>query len=52
MPLAWEELGPAIGPDYFTVENALPRLAGLDADPWADFQRAAAPLRGRRKQAA
>jgi len=52
MPLAWEELGPAIGPDYFTVENALPRLAGLDADPWADFQRAAVPLSGRRKRAA
>ena len=23
MPLDWSELGPAIGPDYFTVENAL-----------------------------
>jgi bifunctional non-homologous end joining protein LigD len=51
MPLAWEELGPAVGPAYFTVENALPRLAGLNADPWADFQRAAVPLRCRRKQA-
>ncbi len=44
MPLAWEELGPAIGPAFYTVENAPMRLAGLDADPWADFRAAAAPL--------
>jgi bifunctional non-homologous end joining protein LigD len=52
MPLAWDELSPAIGPDYFTVENALPRLAALDADPWAEFWRAATPLGRRRKKAA
>lgn len=44
MPLDWSELSAAIGPDYFTVENALPRLAALAADPWADFWKAAAPL--------
>lgn len=52
MPLAWDELGAAIGPDYFTVENAPARLAALDADPWADFRRAAAPLAPRRRKAA
>lgn len=52
MPLAWEELSPAIGPDYFTLENTVPRLAGLDVDPWEDFWRAAVPLGGRRKKAA
>ena len=52
MPLGWDELSPAIGPDYFTVGNALPRLAGLDADPWAEFWRTAAPLGRRRSKAA
>ena len=47
MPLDWSELGPAIGPDHFTVTNALPRLTGLEADPWEDFRRAARPLGGR-----
>jgi len=44
MPLEWAELSPAIGPAYFTVTNALPRLAAPDADPWEDFWNAAAPL--------
>jgi bifunctional non-homologous end joining protein LigD len=44
MPLAWEELGPSIGPASFTVSNAGIRLASLTADPWEDFQAAAAPL--------
>ena len=44
MPLDWSELGEAIGPDYFTVENALNRLAGA-ADPWAEFWRAARPIK-------
>ena len=52
MPLGWEELSPAIGPDYFTLESTVPRLAGLDVDPWEDFWRAAVPLGGRRKKAA
>lgn len=51
MPLGWGELGPEIGPAYFTVANSANRLANLDADPWGDFRAAAAPLpksRGRR----
>lgn len=44
MPLAWDELGPEIGPAYFTVANAPTRLAALKADPWADFHSSAAPL--------
>lgn len=43
MPLGWSELGEAIGPDHFTVGNALNRLAG-SADPWDEFWRAARPL--------
>jgi bifunctional non-homologous end joining protein LigD len=50
MPLEWGELSPAIGPAYFTVMNALPRLAALKTDPWADFWRVATPLKaGARK---
>ena len=43
-PLAWSELGPEIGPAYFTVTNIPTRLAALASDPWADFRAAAAPL--------
>jgi bifunctional non-homologous end joining protein LigD len=57
MPLAWDELGPGIGPAYFTVGNAPTRLASLRSDPWADFWAAAAPLpttggKGPKKRAA
>ena len=44
MPLAWDELGPGLGPAYFTVDNTPTRLAHLKTDPWADF-RAAPPCR-------
>lgn len=44
MPLAWEELSPGIGPDYFTVDNTPTRLAALTSDPWEDFRAAAEPL--------
>lgn len=43
-PVAWEELGDAIGPAYFTVENMPPRLTALRADPWDGFRAAAVPL--------
>jgi bifunctional non-homologous end joining protein LigD len=43
MPLAWDELGPEIGPAHFTVANAPARVANT-ADPWADFRRAEKPL--------
>ncbi|RWP39182.1 MAG: DNA ligase D [Mesorhizobium sp.] len=55
MPLAWDELGPGIGPAYFTVENTPTRLASLGSDPWQDFRAAAAPIEdcaNRRKKAA
>jgi bifunctional non-homologous end joining protein LigD len=44
MPLSWEELSPAIGPAYFTVENTPNRLASLPSDPWQDFRATAVPL--------
>jgi len=44
MPIAWDELGPDIGPASFTVMNAAARLANLAADPWADFRKAQAPI--------
>ncbi|RWM91877.1 MAG: DNA ligase D [Mesorhizobium sp.] len=47
MPLAWDELGPSIGPAYFTVENTPTRLASLSSDPWQDFRAAAAPIENR-----
>jgi bifunctional non-homologous end joining protein LigD len=48
-PVDWAEIGPGIGPAYFTVENVPKRLAALTSDPWADFTRAAAPLDPRGK---
>ncbi|MBM3563588.1 MAG: DNA ligase D [Alphaproteobacteria bacterium] len=44
IPLAWDELSPAIGPAYFTIAKTLARLDSLKADPWADFRQAAAPI--------
>ncbi|MCD1262570.1 DNA ligase D [Shinella sumterensis] len=51
MPLAWEELGPDIGPAYFTVDNTPTRLQSLKADPWADFTEAARPLKASKQKA-
>lgn len=44
MPLSFDELGPDIGPAYFTVKNTPSRLQQLDSDPWADFRKAEAPI--------
>lgn len=44
MPLSFDELGPAITSNHFTVENVPARLAALDSDPWADFRKAEAML--------
>jgi bifunctional non-homologous end joining protein LigD len=44
MPLAWEELGPEIGPAFFTLANSAARLAQRAKDPWADFHQAAVGL--------
>ena len=49
-PLAWDELGPGIGPAYFTVANMPTRLAALKADPWDGFRTMAAPLPNRRRR--
>jgi bifunctional non-homologous end joining protein LigD len=37
VPLAWNELSPAIKPNHFTVENLPARLQRLRKDPWADL---------------
>ena len=37
VPLAWDELGPAIRSNHFTVENLPKRLTVLDLDPWDGF---------------
>ncbi|MGV1756663.1 non-homologous end-joining DNA ligase [Rhizobium sp. A22-96] len=45
MPIAWEELNDKIGPASFTVKNAATRLGKSNADPWADFFKAASALK-------
>jgi bifunctional non-homologous end joining protein LigD len=42
-PLAWDELGPEMRPDRFTVLNLLHRLANVD-DPWRDVRKMARRL--------
>jgi bifunctional non-homologous end joining protein LigD len=42
-PLAWEELGPEMHSDRFSVLNLLNRLAHID-DPWKDMRKAARRL--------
>ena len=37
VPLAWDELSPAIGSDHYNVVNLPPRLATLRHDPWEGF---------------
>jgi bifunctional non-homologous end joining protein LigD len=36
-PVRWDELGPALTPSRFTVENIGRRLAALKSDPWEGF---------------
>ena len=48
MPLGWDELGPEIGPAYFTIDSAPARLASLADDPWKGFRAAAAPIESRK----
>lgn len=43
-PLSWEELGPTIGPAYFTVATMPTRLASMETDPWENFRKEAKPL--------
>jgi bifunctional non-homologous end joining protein LigD len=42
-PLAWDELGPEMRSDRFTVLNLIQRLSHLD-DPWKDIRRSARRL--------
>ena len=42
-PLAWEELGPEMRPDRFTIQNLRNRLAHIE-DPWRDLRKAARRL--------
>jgi bifunctional non-homologous end joining protein LigD len=37
VPLAWDELGPRLRPDRFTVQSVPRRLASLRRDPWARY---------------
>jgi bifunctional non-homologous end joining protein LigD len=43
-PLTWDELGPAIGPAYFTVATMPTRVGSLERDPWEGFRKAGKPL--------
>jgi len=45
MPLEWDELGGAIGPNYFTVANTPARVAQQTRDPWGDFRKAEAVIK-------
>ncbi|MEJ0075666.1 MAG: DNA ligase D [Alphaproteobacteria bacterium] len=37
VPVTWDELGPKLTPNKFTVRNIGKRLATLKKDPWADI---------------
>ncbi|MHC2302487.1 DNA ligase D [Rhizobium mongolense] len=50
MPLEWTELTADIGPAYFTIDNAPPRLDALPKDPWDGFFAAAKPLEKKKKR--
>jgi bifunctional non-homologous end joining protein LigD len=39
VPIAWEELGPKLTSDHFTVATVPKRLAKLRQDPWTNFFR-------------
>jgi bifunctional non-homologous end joining protein LigD len=36
-PVSWDELGPALSPARYTVDNIGKRLAALRTDPWSGF---------------
>jgi bifunctional non-homologous end joining protein LigD len=37
VPVAWDELGPKLSPNKFTVLNIARRLGALKKDPWAEI---------------
>ena len=46
-PITWDELGPDMRSDRFTISNLLHRLSRGD-DPWKDLRKAAKPLPSKR----
>jgi bifunctional non-homologous end joining protein LigD len=58
VPIAWDELSPALKPNQFTVANLPARLARLKRDPWRDMVKVkqvlpyvAKPARGKSRRA-
>ncbi|WP_277811780.1 DNA ligase D [Chromohalobacter canadensis] len=47
-PVRWEELGPALKADHYTLENLSRRLASLKRDPWEGFEKARQTLTKKR----
>jgi bifunctional non-homologous end joining protein LigD len=47
VPLRWDELGPAVRSDHYTVDTLRRRLGALKSDPWEGFFEAAVPLGAR-----
>jgi bifunctional non-homologous end joining protein LigD len=50
-PLAWDELGPKIRGDYYTVANLPSRLAKLRSDPWAGIDKVRQSITAKIKKA-
>jgi DNA primase len=38
-PVSWDSVAPGLDPAAFTLRTVPQRLAGLNADPWADIDR-------------
>lgn len=43
-PVSWDEVGPSLRPNGYTVENFGERLAALEKDPWGDYPEVRQPL--------
>lgn len=44
VPIAWDELGPRLRPERFTVATLPRRLRSLRTDPWAGYEAARRPI--------
>jgi bifunctional non-homologous end joining protein LigD len=51
VPLAWDELGPRLRAERFTLRTVPRRLAGLGADPWQAWERSRRTLDRARQEA-
>jgi bifunctional non-homologous end joining protein LigD len=49
VPLAWEELSPAMKSNHFTVANLVARLRSSKRDPWAKIDQVKQTLPARAK---